>query len=113
MVEDDALVASVVASALRAAGHEVQVCHSADEAVAALLGGAPFDLLFTDVVMPGSMNGVELVNWARLHRADMAALVATGYADNVNALSVPVIRKPYDIETLHRALAEAARRRAG
>ncbi len=113
MVEDDVLVASVVASALRAAGHQVQVCHSADEAVEVLLTGAPFDVLFSDVVMPGAMNGVELVNWARLHRADVAALVATGYADNVDALSVPVIRKPYDIETLQRGLAEAARRRPG
>ncbi len=108
MVEDDALVASVVASALRGAGHDVQVCHSADQAVEALLTDKPFDVLFSDVVMPGSMNGVELVGWARTHRPDLAAIVATGYADNVDALSVPVIRKPYDVETLQRALSEAA-----
>lgn len=106
MVEDDALVASVVSSALRASGHQVRVCHSADEAIQVLLTGEPFDVLFSDVVMPGSMNGVELVNWAKVHRAGMAAVVATGYADNVHALNVPVIRKPYDIETLQRGLAE-------
>lgn len=108
MVEDDALVASVVASALRAAGHHVQLCHSADDAIAALAGGEAFDVLFSDVVMPGSMNGVELVHWARQQRPDMAALVATGYADNVSALTVPVIRKPYDIETLLRGIEQAA-----
>jgi signal transduction histidine kinase len=109
MVEDDALVASVVASALRASGHHVHVCHSADEAVEELLKDASFDVLFTDVVMPGAMNGIDLVNWASVRRANLAAVVATGYADNVSALNVPVIRKPYDIETLQRVLGSASR----
>ena len=109
MVEDDALVASVVASALRTAGHCVRVCNSADDAVAVLGTGEPFDVLFTDVVMPGTMNGIDLVTWAQTHRPELAAVVATGYADNVNALTVPVIRKPYDIETLQGFLIEARR----
>ncbi|MFG6415158.1 ATP-binding protein [Roseateles sp. DC23W] len=106
MVEDDALVVSVVAAALRSVGHRVQACHSADEAVEVLRTGASFDVLFSDVVMPGSMNGVELIHWARQLRPDLAAVVATGYADNVSTLSVPVIRKPYDFDTLQRVLDE-------
>ncbi len=109
MVEDDALIASVVSAALGATGHQVRVCHSADEAIQALLSEEHFDVLFSDVVMPGSMNGVDLVNWAKAQRPTMAAVVATGYADNVSAISVPVIRKPYEIETLQRGLAEAVR----
>ncbi len=107
MVEDDALVASVVSSALVNAGYRVRVCGSADEAVAVLAGGEGFDVLFTDVVMPGTMNGIDLVSWAQVHRAHMAAVVATGYADNVSELTVPVLRKPYDIETLQQALGRA------
>ena len=106
MVEDDALVASVVASTLRALGHDVHVCHSADEAMRLLNTNEGFDALFTDVVMPGSMSGVELVDWAMERWPGMAVVVATGYADNVNQLTVPVIRKPYDMETLQRTLAE-------
>lgn len=107
MVEDDALVVSVVAPALRSAGHHVQACHSADEAIELLRKGAAFDVLFSDVVMPGSMNGVELIHWARHLHPGMAAVVATGYADNVSTLSVPVIRKPYDFDTLQRVLEDA------
>jgi signal transduction histidine kinase len=109
MVEDDALIASVVSAALGAAGHEVHVCHSADEAMQLLQSDRHFDVLFSDVVMPGAMNGIELVNWAQARRPGMAAVVATGYADNVSATSAPVIRKPYAIETLQRGLAEAVR----
>lgn len=113
MVEDDVLVASVVASALRAQGHQVRCCHTADEAMRALLTDEPFDVLFTDVVMPGGMSGVELVAWAHAQRPGLAALAATGYADNLNQLDVPVLRKPYDMQTLLQALAELGRRTGG
>ena len=42
--------------------------------------------------------------------ADLPAIVATGYADNVSALTVPVIRKPYDVTQIAAALAEVTGR---
>lgn len=107
MVEDDTLVASVVSSALRAAGHEVLVKHTADDALEVLLAGEPFDVLFTDVMMPGAMNGIELAAWSRRHMPSLRVLVATGYADNLSAVDGPVLRKPYDLASLFAMLGQA------
>lgn len=113
LVEDDILVASIVTTALEGRGCRVRACHNADEAVRMLIDGEPFDLLFTDVVMPGSLNGVELAGWARLHRPELAVVIATGYADNVSHISAPVVRKPYGIESLHALLEEVHQRHVG
>lgn len=107
MVEDDALVSSVVSSALRAVGHEVHLCHNADEAVAVLEARGEVDVLLTDVIMPGGMNGAELVEWASRHRPDVRAIVMTGYADNLSGIKAPVLRKPFELATLQGLLAQA------
>ncbi|MBU2288789.1 MAG: hypothetical protein KKC85_20495, partial [Gammaproteobacteria bacterium] len=65
MVEDDLLVKSVVVPSLEGAGHRVTHRVSADAAVELLSRGADFDVLFTDVVMPGSMSGLDLVVWCQ------------------------------------------------
>lgn len=100
-------MSSLVVSALEAEGHQVTLCHTADEAVVLLQGGAGFDVLFTDVVMPGSMNGMDLVKWCRVHRPELPALVATGYAERLSDVPVRVLRKPYDLDALLGALQEA------
>jgi signal transduction histidine kinase/ActR/RegA family two-component response regulator len=108
MVEDDVLVSSVVHAALEEDGHSVTLCHTADDAVEVLKAGAEFDLLFTDVVMPGRMNGIDLVQWCALNRPELRVLITTGYAENLSNVSVSVLRKPYDIDTLIAALNDAA-----
>jgi CheY-like chemotaxis protein len=113
MVEDDALVSSVVQSALEGEGYTIRLCRNADEAVPVLSGDEPFDVLFTDVVMPGDMNGIDLVNWCRKQRPALPAVVATGYAENLSVLAATVLRKPYGIEALQVALQEATRLPAG
>ncbi|RZL37495.1 MAG: hybrid sensor histidine kinase/response regulator [Rubrivivax sp.] len=112
LVEDDLLVASVVTAALEGRGCQLRACKDADEAIRVMGTGEPFDVLFTDVVMPGSMNGIELAGWAKEHRPDLAVVVATGYADNVSDISVPVLRKPYGIEAAHALLQDACVRHA-
>lgn len=112
MVEDDALVASVVGPALESQGHRVTLCRDADEAVAVLAGGAAFDVVFTDVVMPGSRNGLDLARWCRAHRPGLPVVLATGYTAQPIDLDVPVLRKPYDIDHVLAALQEAAGRAA-
>ncbi|MGZ5848751.1 MAG: ATP-binding protein, partial [Ramlibacter sp.] len=107
MAEDDLLVASVVPAALEREGHRVTLCRSADDARALLAAGAGFDVLFTDVVMPGAMTGLDLVAWCREHRPGLPALVATGYSVEQPDARVRVVRKPYAIEELLAAL-EAA-----
>lgn len=104
MVEDDTLVSSVVAPALEAAGHTVRLCHTADEAQALLMTGWHGDVLFTDVVMPGTLSGLDLVDWCRTHRPGLHAVVATGYTTQQAGADVTVLRKPYEIADLLIAL---------
>lgn len=100
MVEDDLLVSSVVVPALQAEGHEVRLCRSADEALAMLAGPEAFDVLFTDVVMPGSMSGADLAHWCREHRPALPVVLATGYSAQEIPEGVRVLRKPYGVDAV-------------
>ena len=108
MVEDDILVSSVVPAALEHEGHQVTLCRTADEARALLAQGLAADVLFTDVVMPGTMTGLELVAWCRENRPELPALVATGYSSKPPEGVWKMLRKPYTIEDLLDALDVAA-----
>jgi signal transduction histidine kinase len=107
MVEDDVLVASVVQPALESHGHQVTLCRSADDAVRVLSAGAAFDVLFTDVVMPGSMSGLDLVAWCARECPALPAVVATGYTAQRAEGDARVLRKPYAMATLLQALQQA------
>jgi len=107
MVEDDLLVSSVVVPALEAAGHAVTLAPTADEAADRMRGGAPFDVVFTDVVMPGRMSGMDLAAWCQQRQPATPVVVATGYSAQALA-SVEVLNKPYDVHALLEALDRAA-----
>ncbi|QJW83380.1 response regulator [Ramlibacter terrae] len=105
MVEDDVLVASVVPAALTHEGHQVTLCRTADEARALLEAReCAMDVLFTDIVMPGAMTGLDLVEWCAVHCPQLPALVATGYSARPPAGVSRVLRKPYAMEDLLDAL---------
>jgi signal transduction histidine kinase/ActR/RegA family two-component response regulator len=108
MVEDDVLVSSVVAPALEGDGHTVTTCGSADQAACLLSEDQRFDVVFTDMVMPGKMTGMDLVLWCREHAPDLPVVVATGYTTH-SVDGAEVLRKPYDIEMLVAALASSVR----
>lgn len=107
MVEDDQLVSAMIASAFEEEGHSVTHCSTADEAVLVLQTGMAFELLFTDVVMPGKMNGVDLAKWCAAHRPEVAILVTTGFAENLEGVAAAVLQKPYGTEALFEALYKA------
>ncbi|HEX7639952.1 MAG TPA: ATP-binding protein, partial [Burkholderiaceae bacterium] len=107
MVEDDLLVSSVVAPALDAAGHAVTLASTADQAADLLERGASFDVVFTDVVMPGRMSGMDLAAWCGQYRPSTPVVVATGYSAQAMP-SVEVLNKPYDLHALLEALDRAA-----
>lgn len=107
MVEDDVLVASVVAPALEAAGHTVVLCANADQALPRLESGQPFDVLFTDVVMPGALNGIDLVHWCEANLPALPAVIATGFAPQHADVQGVVLRKPYAVDELLAALQQA------
>ncbi|MES2482576.1 MAG: ATP-binding protein [Pseudomonadota bacterium] len=112
MVEDDVLVSNVVVAALEAAGHHVTPCSRASEAVAALSaaqdGAHRFDVLFTDIVMPGDMDGHDLAVWCREHHPDTAIVLTTGYSAKAAGSTALLLRKPFAIEDLLSALDRAA-----
>ena len=108
-VEDDLLVSSVVVPALRAAGHTVRHCLNGEAAARALQDGGLFDVVFTDVVMPGAMSGLDLAAWCQANIPAMAVIVATGYTTQHIDAGVKVLSKPYSIEALLMELQYAVR----
>ena len=82
IVEDDALVRTYVTAQVRALGYRTLAATNAAEALTLIDGDTPIDLLFTDVVMPGTMNGRQLADETRRRRPGIKVLFTSGYAEN-------------------------------
>jgi len=113
LVEDDVLVGVVTESLLVSAGYQVTRANDAVEALVALRGGR-FDILVTDVRMPGAMNGVDLAREATRRNPRLKVLLCSGWtAENlgpgVTDAPWPLLPKPYDEAQLRRALDELRR----
>ncbi|VXB65902.1 ATP-binding protein [Massilia sp. 9I] len=105
-VEDDPLVREAVAHALGEAGFEVLVAHDGEHAVALLDRGAQPAVVFSDIVMPGAVSGIDLAGIVRQRYPSLPVVLATGYTENQPALpGVRVLAKPYPIEKLVSLLA--------
>ncbi|WP_119458295.1 hybrid sensor histidine kinase/response regulator [Rhodospirillaceae bacterium SYSU D60014] len=105
LVEDDPIVGPLVSGSLEDLGYVVVQAATADAALAILTGGAPVDLLFTDIVMPGTTSGVELAWEARRLRPNLPIVLTTGYSEQLAAgASFSVLAKPYRIEALVKTL---------
>jgi signal transduction histidine kinase len=108
-VEDDALVREVVVRGLEEAGFEVLVAPSGDQALAMLEGGLDADVVFSDIVMPGKVSGIDLAGLLRERRPRLPVVLATGYTDQrANIPGVQVLAKPYEIGQLVELLASLA-----
>jgi len=109
VVEDNPDARYLVCETLRALGHEVEAAASGEEALP-LLSSQQFDVLFTDVSLPG-MSGVELARQSRQTHPHLELLFASGYGDELTRhLEFPArsLQKPYDIDLLQTALAQIA-----
>lgn len=98
MVEDQPEVASLGKSLLEMNGYHVTQVSNARTALDVLKTDADFRLLFSDVIMPGGMNGVELARAVRRDYPAIQVLLTTGYADDAideSARSFELLRKPY------------------
>ncbi|CAO3426385.1 PAS domain S-box protein [Azospirillum doebereinerae] len=101
LVEDDPVVAPVIMAALEDLGYRVIRAASGEEALHRLKRGEAVDLLFTDVVMPGEIDGVALAQAARRMLPGLAVVLTTGYSEDRAGLDgLPVLPKPYRIEDL-------------
>jgi PAS domain S-box-containing protein len=79
LVEDDGLVRAYAAAQLGALGYRMVIAENAQRAIAAVEGGCAPDLLFTDMIMPGGMNGRELAERLRRLRPALKVLYTSGY----------------------------------
>ena len=105
LVEDDPVVALVIVAALEEMGYRVSRAATGEEALRLLRDGERPDLLFSDVVMPGEIDGAALAAAARALLPRLAVVLTTGYSENRAGLEgFPVLSKPYRIEDLALAL---------
>ena len=106
--EDDDAVAMLVCQLLDQLGHAARRAANAAEALAVLDEDTGVDLLLTDVIMPGGMDGAALAREATRRRPGLHVLLMTGYQGSAEADGLPVLRKPYHLQDLAAALSKAS-----
>ncbi|MCP3474795.1 PAS domain S-box protein [Bradyrhizobium sp. CCGUVB1N3] len=113
VVEDDRLVRDYVLAQLHSLGYATLEAANAAEALAIVAAGKPFDLLFTDVIMPGKMNGRQLADEILKTRPDLKVVYTSGYTENAIIhhgrldSGVRLLAKPYRKSDLARILRKA------
>jgi CheY-like chemotaxis protein len=115
LVEDDPAVATMVTEMLRDLGYEVRHAPAAAAALEVLEREPCFDLMFSDMVMPGGMDGIELAREVARRLPDLPVLLTTGFSPAASAAQREgrrLLPKPYTIEALSAAL-QAALKRSG
>ncbi|HTQ12382.1 MAG TPA: PAS domain S-box protein [Rhizomicrobium sp.] len=113
VVEDNVEVAEVGAMMLERLGFKVLRCTGPAAALGILSGGSDICLVFSDIVMPGDMDGLAFARRVRERFPHLPVLLATGYGNAAERAEhrFPILRKPYDSDALgsaiRRAMAEA------
>ncbi|MFB9268223.1 PAS domain S-box protein [Bradyrhizobium erythrophlei] len=113
VVEDDALVRQYVVTQIASLGYGTLEAANAAEALQVIDDNAGIDLLFTDVIMPGAMNGRQLVDEALKRRPALKTLFTSGYTENAIVhhgrldTGVLLLAKPYRKSELARMLRTA------
>jgi two-component system, response regulator PdtaR len=104
VVEDDVLVRLAIADHLRDASCTVIEAGNAAEALEVFLAGEPVDVVFTDVQMPGPMNGLLLALWLYRHHPHVQVLVTSGKNDAAVSSGLVAqdlfFAKPYRLEAV-------------
>jgi CheY-like chemotaxis protein len=108
IVDDNEEVGALAETLCKELGHEVARVRSGEEALGKVRDGS-FDVVFTDVVMPG-MSGLQLAERLREQAPGLAIVLTTGFSDEISGAGtggLPVVYKPYRLETLAAVLGEA------
>ena len=108
LVEDNDEVAGLVSDLLHELGYAVRRAANGSAALEILARGTTINIVFSDIVMPGGMDGVELAREIRRRHPTLPVLLTSGYplraAQRVEDEGFRVLPKPYDLMTLARAL---------
>jgi len=101
-VDDSAEVAEVTSSLFEQLGYATIYRDSAEEALSLLADGAKIDFVFSDIVMPGAIDGVGLAREIRSRYPNLPVVLTTGYSDAAQAApsELRILRKPFDTDTL-------------
>ena len=101
VVEDEFLIRDYVADHLKESGFEVLAVGDASEAIGLLDAAAPVDLVFTDITLPGQIDGFGLVQWIRARNSTLPVVLTSGGHNATKAAEIcrnePFIAKPYDL----------------
>ena len=101
VVEDGVRLRKLAKRSLESLGYQVREAKHAAEAVSILSGDYTTDLLFSDIVMPGSMNGRGLASWVLANRPQVKVLLTSGFDKNgstkhlMSVGNIPFLEKPY------------------
>ena len=114
VVDDEAAVGRLAAEMLAGAGYRAEAVTGPEAALERLEGGGGrFDLVFSDVLMPSGMSGLDLAREIGRRWPDLPVLLATGHPADAERGGWPVLRKPYATPELTRTVAALVRRCAG
>jgi DNA-binding NtrC family response regulator len=110
VVEDDDGVREVAERLLETLGYAVMEARTVADAMALLKPDGRISLVFSDIVMPGKMSGVDLAKWIRAERNEIKVLLTSGYRTDVAGGTegglgdIRVLPKPYTLSQLGRAV---------
>jgi len=102
VVDDSADVAEVTSSLFEHLGYDTIYRESAEAALELLEDGTKIDLVFSDIVMPGTIDGIGLAREIRSRYPELPVVLTTGYSDAAKAVppNLRILRKPFDADTL-------------
>lgn len=110
VVEDEPFIRMDVSLHLEDCGFQVLQAANATEAMTIISLHPNIDLLFTDVRMPGEMDGLELARWVMAHHLDMAVMIASGELGRETAMrelcGARAFTKPYKLDVVTEAMLE-------
>jgi len=106
VVDDNPDVAQVTSSLFEQMGYETSLRDSAESALQFLAQGRKADLVFSDIVMPGGIDGIGLANEIRVRYPGLPIILSTGYTDSAQKVpdGLHVLRKPFDTDALTRVI---------
>jgi PAS domain S-box-containing protein len=113
LVEDDDAVAELTAEMLDEIGFEVRRVSSAQHALDILDAAETFTLVFSDIMMPGGMNGIQLAETILEREHKVAVLLtsgfASGFSEKANLLKIEILAKPFELQQLEHSVLSAIR----
>jgi CheY-like chemotaxis protein len=109
IVDDSAEVAEVTSSLFEHLGYDTLYRESADAALKLLADGTKIDLVFSDIVMPGTIDGVGLASEIRSQYPHLPVVLTTGYSEAARAApaDLRILRKPFDSDALRGFIQDA------